>query len=365
MGNLNLPPSSSTPRVSSLLQGTQAQPARAVEQTSKPAEATKAANPAKPMAQDQVVSRGLQNGQATQALAFVEQTQPPTQAEIQWAGALEKKIEAGYKPTPAECQAYHKIADQLEASLPVPRTKPIETPVSAHECQWALGLEEKVRSGKPASAQELASYKNIAYRLLKADQSPVPSASVSRQELDWAVNLQKRVKVFGYTPSPEELKTYEDIYKRQNAPEPAPKVTPEQLDWAKQLYQHIQQGYKPTEAEQKRYTEIYVASQATAEEKVSNDETRWALDLGNKVQQGYRPTEAELARYGDISRRLALQDPDGIRPEDEVVSQHELDWAAQLQQRIKTGIPASDEELQRYENIYKRYPADTPASSSR
>ncbi|HEY9843997.1 MAG TPA: hypothetical protein V6D23_26235, partial [Candidatus Obscuribacterales bacterium] len=85
MGNLNLPPSSSTPRVSSLLQGTQAQPARAVEQTSKPA------NAAKPMAQDQVVSRGLQNGQATQALAFVEQTQPPTQAEIQWAGELEKK----------------------------------------------------------------------------------------------------------------------------------------------------------------------------------------------------------------------------------------------------------------------------------
>lgn len=352
MGDLKLPPANSLPKVSSLIQNQGAQKAAAVP--AQPAAQTPAAAPGRPA--DQVISQSLQAGQASQSLSFVDTPARPSDAEINWAKSLDAKINAGYKPTADDAKAYTRIADQLEASLPVPKLKPLELPVSERESQWAANLETKVRQGQKPLPEELAAYQNIAYRMLKADQASVPHAGVSRQELDWAVNLQKRVTEIGYKPNDAEIKLYSDIYQRQNAPAAAGKVAKEDLDWAKQLGDKIQQqNYHPTPAEEDRYNKIYTASQTPGSESVSPEEVSWSVELSHKQAQGYQPSEQELDRYGDITRRLNLQDPSSIRPEDRVVSQHELDWAAQLQQQVQKGVPATDEEQKRYEKIYKRY----------
>lgn len=346
MGDLKLPPATALPKVSSLIQGGKAQ---AVPVDQRPVSAP-AARPG-----DQMFSRALPVGQASQALSFVETPAPPSEAELSWATDFEKKMDQGYKPSAAECQAYHRIADQLEASQPIPRLKPVELPTSDHESQWAVGLEAKVQSGQKPTTQELASYQNIAYRMLKADQGPIPHPGVLRQELDWALNLQKQVTETGYHPTAKQTEIFTDIFNRQNAPLPQPKASEAELNWAKQLYQRIELGYQPSPAEQERYNQVYQASQIAGSETVSAAEIGWSAKINSKVEQGYKPSQQEMDRFGDISRRLALQDPASIRPEAQVVSQHELDWAGQLQQMLRAGVPASDEEQQRYTQIYHRY----------
>lgn len=351
MSDFKLPPSTASQRAI-------APAAQAARQVAQPAAQVPAAAPASQPVGDKVVSRALQGGQANTSVAFVESTPtPPSKADLAWALNLEKSVKKGYQPSEAEFATYKKIADQLEACTPM--IQPDTSPVTARESAWALDLEARVKQGAEPTGKEIASYRNIAVRLLKAEQVPPPPAGVSEDEMAWARNLQRRVTQEGYQPAPKELEAYNDIYTRSQAKQPQPaKVPMSDLAWANQLQQRIGQGYQPSETERQRYLEIYNATQAQKSPElrgVSADESKWALELQDKVtKMGYRPTQAELDRYGDISDRLMLQDPESIHPGNGVVSQHELDWAGRLQERVRSGIPASDEELERYQAIHQR-----------
>lgn len=346
MGDLKL--SANNFKVSSLIQG--AQKVSPADASAAPTPVPAAAQPA-----DQRVAKALPGGQAHQSLSFVDSPAAPTAADIDWAKRLEAHMAEGYQPDRTEIRNYNRIAEGLEASRPVPSCKPLEQPVSAHESQWAVALEDKVAQGTRPNAEELAAYQNITYRELKADQPPVPNAGVSRQELDWALNLQRHIAETGYHPNDGEIKTFADISRRQNAAQAQPDLKPGDREWADQLQQKItHENYQPSPDEIERYTEIYQALQAGTET-VSSADIAWASQLQKKADTGYRPNDLELERFGDIQRRLNLQDPGSIRPEDRVLSQHELDWATQLQQSVTGGVPASEREQQRYEEIYRRY----------
>lgn len=300
-------------------------------------------------AADQIKSQPLQGGQATQSLSFVDTPAPPTAADIDWAKSIEARAAKGEKIPDSEAAKYHAIADQLEASQPVPRLKPADMPPSARETQWAVSAETR-----SLSQPELAAYQNIAHRLLKADQEAPLPGNVTRAEMDWAKNLAKLKQTDGIEPTPAQLEIYTDIYNRSQTPAAQPKASAEEIQWAGQLKAHIDAGGQVSDSDKSRYLEIYAKAQPVGGSRVSVSELQWAMKLHQRAAKGETIEAVELDRYGSIQERLMLQDPGSIKPQDKVVSQHELDWANKLAEQVKAGIPATAEDELRYQAIYQR-----------
>lgn len=371
MSNINLPPNHSAqpltglkPRSQSALSGLPATEGKAAAVTP----------PAAPS--DQLKSAPVKQGAATQSLGFLETPPPPSQEDINWALELESKVKQGYQPTPAEVKAYQEIATRLQQSQQatgvqpargIPAPQPLNQPVSREERCWALDLEQKVKQGYQPNQAEIKSYQNIAQRLLRADHSPQDLQAVSQAEIDWAIALQQRVQQ-GYQATPRELEIYTDIYNRMQAAhasqKPAQPVSQAELQWASDLQQKVQQGYQPNAQEQKQYLDIYSRYQAESLandqnnggfEAVTQQELEQVMKLRQQAQQGYQPSSQELAEYADIVERLALQDASTILPAENMVTQHEIDWALKLGKKLQNGAAATPEELQRYQETYQRH----------
>ncbi len=167
-----------------------------------------------------------------------------------------------------------------------------------------------------------------------------PSAPpVSQDEMNWALTLENKVKTQNYQPTPEETAKYEQIFTRLQAaaqggqapptapgttppaapPAAAPQVSDEEISWALALEQKVNGGYQPTSEETAQYNSIFNrinAPQAPqtpaappagtpAAAPVSQEDMNWALTLENKVTtQNYQPTPEETARYEQIFARL-------------------------------------------------------------
>lgn len=112
-----------------------------------------------------------------QAKGIQEAVHERQEADIKWAMKLENKVkEKGYEPTKAETQKYEKIVQKIqEKAKPTPQ----KTETS----------KDKINSN--------------------SDQKP----KVSQDELNWALDLEKKVKE-GYQPSPDETEHYSSIYKK-------------------------------------------------------------------------------------------------------------------------------------------------------
>ena len=309
---------------------------------------------------DQRLSAPVQAaGKAAQSLPFVESTDPPSQGDLVWAKNLEAKVQRGYQPDLTETKRYEAIASQLAQSQPTQAILPKNQPVIAQEHDWALGLESRVGQGYQPDAQELQAYQNISQRLLLADyQSDLP-ATVSEAEMAWANSFQQRVTGDGYQPSQAEIDAYTQIYERlqsaQGAIIASTPVSPADQNWARKLGAQIQQGYQPTSADQQRYQKIYLQGlSAPGVKSLSSADLDFVASLQQKSSQGYTPHAGEMKQYGEIMNRLNILDPSTIQPEDHVLSQHDLDWAVQLKERSQSGVPASPDELQRYQSIYQQ-----------
>ena len=141
--------------------------------------------------------------------------------------------------------------------------------------------------------------------------------------------MQDRIVNTGYRPTPQEAAAYENIQQRyaaqQQTAEPAPQlgsgpVTQDELNWLQ-----AQSGKQLSGNDLARYqniTERYLAQQNNGQVAapqpagqlmpVSQEELNWALDLQNKIQtQNYQPTPDEVAKYKDIFSRYESQ---GVEP---------------------------------------------------
>jgi hypothetical protein len=98
--------------------------------------------------------------------------------------------------------------------------------VSEQEIQWALDLEQKVKGGYAPKAEELAGYQGIVKKMVAAECARIaarakrsdnrseipPEKGPSREELEWALSLEKKIQA-GYVPNPEEVARYQALAK--------------------------------------------------------------------------------------------------------------------------------------------------------
>ena len=270
-----------------------------------------------------------------------------------------------YAPTPEETARYQAIAKRLAGE----QTPGTLTSLSQQEVQWALMLEQRVMSqGYQPTEQELAAYTDIARRV---EASPVPVQStaapsaedpardftewsapaqtpapsrVSEQDIDWAQDLEARVKR-GEKPSREEIGRYEDVFRRMQASLAAGQAPP---------------PARPPEPREP----------GSVPAPVSEQDIAWALDLEARVKRGENPTGEETSRYEDVARRLAAfqaaeQAQPAARPPEPrkpaaglaPVSEEDMAWAIALQTRVQGGATASEAEIERYDDIYRRHQA--------
>lgn len=353
-----------------------------------------------------------------------------TQQEMDWALRLQNQIEySGYRPSVDEAQRYNDIfsryqQQQLQATLPT-------GPVTQQEMDWAVAMQNRIETqGYRPTTEEAAKYENIFNRYQTQPQNPgqtqtTPGANptvqetVTQQEMAWALDLQNRIETQNYQPTQEEILRYTDIFNRANAqpqpqtqpteptqptqtqptePAPHPGASAQEVQWARELeIKMTQQGYQPSQQEISQYNNIQmklalhgVAPSAPATTTPTQPTTQvqqaggltqadidWAIQLQQRVQlQGYQPTQAEIDRYTAIFQQLQQQETPQTQPTQPQAPQptyqtqptqqtqpntgpptaEELAWANQLMQMVQqNGYQATPQEMAQYTDIFTRY----------
>lgn len=287
------------------------------------------------------LKNGAQPVQTAQAPA--QQSSLPagiSQQEIQWALGLEEKIKGGYKPSEQETQAYNNLAEKLKNG-----TQPVQTAqsstqqpslpagVSQQEVQWALGLEEKIKGGYKPSEQETQAYQALAQKLTAAPQESVrQSNKVTQDEVNWALQLEQKNKA-GYTPNPQETAKYQDIANRLQSKGLSNSASQNNKDWQawskpfevpRSLFEttpriiEVPTSLRSAVPTLPTYTGVNQGASLTSSSGApAKQEIDWALQLEQKVKNNYKPTQAEISQYKNISDRLksfASTQPQGGHP---------------------------------------------------
>jgi len=389
-------------------------------------------NPGLPPVQGSPTVPGLPTGQVQpQQPTYVPspppQSVPPvSQQEMDWALQMQERIVNGYRPSAQEAAAYDGIQKRYAAQTPAPAPQQnLPTgPVSQAELDWVSS-----KAGQQLGPDDVARYQNIMERYM-AQQGGAPQPTgqllpVTQGELNWAVQLQDKIAQ-GYQPTPAEAEKYTDIYNRyenqaadpvqvqpQNPPEPVapvynPGTTPqvkidnsvsqEELQWAVDLQSRIDnQGYRPTQQDIVRYTDIYnryeISQQQPATpvapaqpaaptqpttpvapaqpvipvpQGATQDDLEWARRLEGRVVRGETVPPTDIARYNEIQLKLAThgvaqtQIPNTPVPATSTgpVSQSQVDWAMNLQHRVQfEGYQPTSQEVTQYTDIFNRYQA--------
>lgn len=357
--------------------------------------------------------------------------QPVSQQEMDWALQMQERIVNGYRPSPQEASAYDSIQKRYAAQTPAPPPQqPLPTgPVSQTELDWV-----RSKAGQQLAPDDVARYQNIMDRYMSQQGgAPQPTGQllpVSQEELNWAVALQDKIGQ-GYQPSAEEAAKYTDIFNRyENQPadpvqvQPSQPVTPqapvynpgttakvvidnsvsqEELQWAVDLQSRIDnQGYRPTQQDIVRYTDIYNRYQISQQQPAqpvapaqpsapvtpaqpaapvapaqpvvplgaTQDDLEWARRLEGRVVRGETVPQADIARYNEIQMKLAthgVAQTQGTNSSMPVtgtgpVSQSQIDWAMNLQHRVQfEGYQPSSQEVTQYTDIFNRYQAQMSA----
>jgi hypothetical protein len=317
-----------------------------------------------------------------------------TQEEVTWALALEKKVKTeNYTPNAQETAAYQNIAAKLAASKSgQPSTAPATSGATQQEIDWALALEKKVKSENyTPNAQETAAYQAIAAKLAAAKSqtsqtaqtTQAPPAGATQQEIDWALALEQKVKTQNYQPNAQETAAYQAIAKKltagntaQNPAQTAAKpVTQQEIDWALAIEQKVKtQNYQPTPQETATYQDIahrLQAAKGAPNTTASSDSRDWAawsqpftvprtlFQTAPRIIQvpsTLRSVVPTLPTYtvANVGPNLNTANTNTVKSN---VSQQEIDWALDLEKKVKGGYNPNESELYQYKNIADRLQA--------
>lgn len=330
----------------------------------------------RPNAQEAAMYDNIQKRYAAQQAQPVQPsmpTGPVTQDELAWVRSKE-----GQQLSPQEMAKYQNImerylAQQTGTTGPQPAGQ--LNPVTQAELEWALQLQERMATqGYQPSAEEAARYTDIYNRYQNqptqvqptqpATPTPPPGSvyqpgetapvvidnTVTQEELQWAVELQRKIDTQGYRPTQQEVVRYTDIYNRYQASQqqPAQPTAPAQ----------------PSQPAPQQPVAPQQPAQPPTPVGASQDELQWARRLESRTAQGYKPTAEEVAKYNEIQLKLAtfgMQPATGpVAPTAPTstgpVSQAEIDWALQLQQRVQfQGYQPTEQEIAQYTDIFTRY----------
>ncbi|HTM66881.1 MAG TPA: hypothetical protein VL093_11205 [Flavipsychrobacter sp.] len=93
-------------------------------------------------------------------------------------------------------------------------------------------------------------------------------ATILPEEIDWANQLASRSVAFGYDPTNEDFKAYNDIIARRRNGDKRGGRLDNDLQWAFLLLQRTKGGYQPTDREMSRYESV-VTDQLREKDKVT------------------------------------------------------------------------------------------------
>lgn len=167
-----------------------------------------------------------------------------------------------------------------------------------------------------------------------------------------------------------------------------PTISQKDLGWAKDLKSKIvNEQYKPSAEERKRYDEIYQKQQMIVSANngsyqvgslpgPTSSEVQWAKDFIVKVKQyGQKPSQDDIQKYNDIQRRQQMakaapqvpQQPaqqavlQGVpqmqapAPVEASVSDSQLNWAKEFEQKVNTqNYKPTQGEFKMYVEIYNK-----------
>ena len=303
--------------------------------------------------------------QQTQSTQPASNGQKPSQQEVSWAVELENKTKQGYKPTQNELNMYNDIATRLQGNQgqtqeagntnpPVqnqqtqqPQENQENNDVAAPQALSPSNNDEPfvynqatINNFKSAFPEVGFKGKSVPYlpdNVAKQVATQYGFGSVSELQsavgagvdgkfgpetffrLDQAKNRGNQAS--GQTNAPAQNNSVASTSGNQNG------VSQADLDWAVQLQDKFSQGYKPTNDEQAKYTDIFKRYEASgnqvaaetnpgantgnvvsAPQTQSNDaptqeEVDWASNLQVKVGQGYKPNPQEMTKYTDVFNR--------------------------------------------------------------
>ncbi|RCS56528.1 hypothetical protein [Parvibium lacunae] len=149
--------------------------------------------------------------------------------EIEWALQLEQKMNNdNYQPNASEVGRYQNILQQFSAAPKQPSQAEKSIPktnsnVSQAEIEWARQLEQKVENENyQPNTSEVSRYQNILQQFYAAPKQPpqaeksIPKANsnVSQAEIEWALQLEQKVKNENYQPNASEVSAYQAIAER-------------------------------------------------------------------------------------------------------------------------------------------------------
>jgi hypothetical protein len=345
-----------------------------------------------------------QTQQTTQTTAPT-QNMGISQEELNWAISVENAVKGGYTPTPQETQAYQNIAAKMAAAKnqstqqtqqTTQTTAPTQNMgISQDELNWAIAIEDKVKQGYKPTNEETQAYQNIAAKMAAAknqstQQAGQLPAGVSQQEIDWALQLETKVKG-GYTPTQQETQAYQGIAAKMAAAKNQPTqqagqlpagVSQQEIDWALQLETKVKGGYTPTQQETQAYQALAakISSSQTTQQTpstqstqqagqlpagVSQQEIDWALQLETKVKGGYTPTQQETQAYQALAAKISSSNNKqaGVTQAPQV-TQQEIDWALALEAKVKGGYTATPDETATYQNIAHKLQAQQQSGNT-
>lgn len=72
-------------------------------------------------------------------------------------------------------------------------------------------------------------------------------------------------------------------------------------EWSEALEKKVKSGYKPSDAEAKKYKSINNKPIVVPKSKNNEAEFAWATQIEKKIQSGYKPTESEVQKYNSIT----------------------------------------------------------------
>jgi hypothetical protein len=361
--------------------------------------------------------------QQTQQNNNVENNNPVTQQELQWAKDFEDKVtNQGYKPSQQEMQIYQDIysRSQNQGTQNTQGTQQtnVEKPTQ-QEIDWAIQLENKTKQGYKPTQNELAIYNDIATKLNAYNASQAGNENVSNDTAP-IDNGNNDNSVNSYSPSndvSEEFvynqatinafkSAFPDVTFKGRAipylPDNVAKQVAQQYGFGSvsELQQAIGAGvdgkfgpetfFRLNQNRGNNQTQQSSNIRNTSTDNVSSNnqngvtqqELDWAVNLQNRFSQGYQPTQEEQAQYTDIFNRYQASGQNIISETDnsnEVApmsnmgqtsgntgapTQEEVDWASNMQVRVGSGYKPNQQEIAKYTDIFNRYEASGNKVSS-
>ncbi len=187
-----------------------------------------------------------------------------TQAELDWAVALQSKLSTGYKPNQQEQAQYTDIYSRYQSSG--------NTIITEQEA--AGSVDNSSQATNTGAVDQTQATQQTS------------STTPTQQELDWAATLQSKVST-GYKPNQQEQAQYTDIYNRYQSS-------------SGQVAATDNTSMQPSQTTTNTTTQTSLdpnTPQVGVDVNNPSQELKWALELLDKVQQGYVPTDDEVAKY--------------------------------------------------------------------